>query len=395
MINKFFLSFISAITFFLLISCNDSPTDLGVGYLNQDGVNLSKFDTSVDSMPQFSSNFKNVYSLGGSDQLLIGKAENITAHSLIKFIFAIPDTIKTELLARNLTVIDSWVELIKDYRFSDSAATFDYQVFKINSSWTSSKFTSDSLAILSYDNTDLSFNRTTENDTVYSFHLDTTLTSSWLQNYVDTTVATNYGILISPTANTQKVLGFTAFNTSGVDDPRLRIVVQKPGEYVDTLIGYVNTDISAVLGDLPNVGIENLAIQSSLTSEAKLFFDLSVLPKNITINSAILTFTVDTLQTKTGSSFTNSLRVFLLDDSIKNELNTNYVYTLSRSGATYKGDITNILRAWNNNVSNEGMLIKATSESRGIEIFAIKGSNAANISERPKLEIVFSRGGKK
>jgi hypothetical protein len=390
-INKIFLSFISAITIILLISCNDSPTDLGAGYLNQDGVILSKFDTSVDSMPQFSRNFKNVFSLGGSDQLLIGKAENITAHALIKFIFAIPDSIKSELLARNLTVIDSWVELIKDYKFGDSAATFDYQVFKINSSWTSSKFTSDSLSVLSYDNTDLSFNRTTENDTVYSFHIDTTLTSSWLQNYVDTTVASNYGILISPTSNTQKVLGFTAFNTSGVDDPRLRIVVQKAGEYIDTLIGYVTTDISAVIGDLPNVGTENLAIQSSLTSEVKLFFDLSVLPKNITINSAVLTLTVDTSQTKTGSNFTNSLRVFLLDDSSKNELNTNYIYTLKRSAATYTGEITNILRVWNNNVSNEGMLIKASSELRGIEIFAIKGSNAAEISKRPKLEIVYSR----
>ena len=123
----------------------------------------------------------------------------------------------------------------------------------------------------------------------------------------------------------------------------------------------------------------------------KLFFFLCVLPKNITINSAVLTLTVDTSQTKTGSNFTNSLRVFLLDDSSKNELNTNYIYTLKRSGATYTGEITNILRVWNNNVSNEGMLIKASSELRGIEIFAIKGSNAAEISKRPKLEIVYSR----
>ena len=391
MINKIFLSFISAITIFLLISCNDSPTDLGVNFLNQDGVSLSKFDTSVDSMLQFSRNFKNVYSLGGSDQLLIGKAENVTAHALIKFIFAIPDSIKSELLARNLTVIDSWVELIKNYRFGDSAATFDYGVYKINSSWTSSKFTADSLATLSYDNTDLSFNRTTENDTVYSFHVDTTLTSSWLQNYVDTTFGSNNGILISPTSNTQKVLGFTAFNTSGVDDPRLRIVVQKPGEYIDTLIGYVASDISSVLGEIQNVGTENLAIQSSLTSEAKLFFDLSVLPKDIVINSAILTLAVDTLQTKTGTNFTNSLRVYLLKDSSKNELNTNFVYTLKRSNATYTGEITNILRAWNNNVSNQGILVKANNEIHGIEIFAVKGSNAAEISKRPKLEIVFSR----
>ena len=134
-----------------------------------------------------------------------------------------------------------------------------------------------------------------------------------------------------------------------------------------------------------------MALEKLLFSEAKLFFDLNVLPKDIVINSAILTLAVDTIQTKTGTNFTNSLRVYLLKDSSKNELNTNFVYTLKRSNATYTGEITNILRAWNNNVSNQGILVKANNEIHGIEIFAVKGSNAAEISKRPKLEIVFSR----
>jgi len=147
-----------------------------------------------------------------------------------------------------------------------------------------------------------------------------------------------------------------------------------------------------VLGDIPNVGPENLAIQSSLTSEAKLFFDFSVVPEDVVINLATLTLTVDTLATKTGSSFTNRLSVYLLDDSASNKLNTNYVYALNRSGSTFTGDITNILRAWNNKVDNQGILIKSTVEFWGLEIFALKGSNAPLIEQRPKLEIVYSRG---
>ena len=396
MINKIFLSFISAIIIFLLISCNDSPTDLGTGFLGQDGVEVIKFDSSTDSIPQSSYSFKNVFSLGNSSQLLLGKAENVTAHSLIRYAFILPDSIITELKARNLTVIDSWIELVKGYKFGDSSATFDYQVFKVNSSWTTSGFTSDSLNNLSYGNSDLSFNRSSSNDTVYSFHLDTTLTSSWLQDFVDTSITSNFGILISPDTlvTTQKVLGFNALNSSGTNEPILRIVVQKAGEYIDTLIGYDVADISVVLGAKLDVGIENLVIQSSLSSESKLLFDLSVLPKNITIVSANLALTVDTLQTKTGSSFENSLRVYLLNDSSKNELNTNYGYTLSRVGSKFKGEITGIIRAWNNNIKNEGMLIKATSELFGVEIFVLKGSNASNISDRPKLEIIYSRGGK-
>ncbi|MDP2366031.1 MAG: hypothetical protein Q8M94_19945 [Ignavibacteria bacterium] len=398
MINKIFLSFISAIIILLLISCNDSPTDLGTGFLGQDGVEVLKLDSSTDSIPQSSHSFKNVFSLGNSSQLLLGKAENVTAHSLIRYSFILPDSIKAELIANTLIVTDSWVELTKSYSFGDSNAPFfDYKVFKINSNWSSSSFSADSFSTLSFDNTDISSIRTPGNDTLYSFHLVPGITASWLQNYVDTTSATNYGILLSPDTlvTTQKVLGFTALNSSGINESILRIVVQKPGVYIDTLIGYDVADISVVLGESQNLGTEYLVIQSSLTSEAKLFFDLSMIPDHSDINSAVLTLTIDTLLTKTGSSFENSLRVFLLSDSSKNEVNTNYFSTLSRSGAAFKGGITNIIRAWNNNVKNEGMLIKATSELFGVEIFALKGSNAANLSDRPKLEIIYTPGSKK
>jgi hypothetical protein len=389
--NKKLRSFISLITIFILIGCNDSPTDLGVEFVSQDGVEVFKLDSSVDSIPQQSNHFKKVINLGSSDHLLVGKAENVDAKAMLRFVLLIPDTIKTELENRTLTVIDSYVELTKDYSFGDSAALFDYQVKKINESWSASTFTADSFLTLSYDNIDLSSNRTSLNDTLYSFNLDTTLTSSWLQNYVDSSVASNYGILLDPVANSQKVLGFTAFNVNGIDDPRLRIVVQKPGAYIDTLIGYIAADISVVLGEVQNTVTENLYLQTSLTSEVKLFFDVSVLPEDCVINSAKLTLTVDTLQTKTGSNFSNSLRVFLFSDSAKKEINTSYLYPLNRSGALFTGNLTDIVRAWKNNVDNQGMLIKTTSELRGVEIFSVKGSNAADISQRPKLEIVYSR----
>jgi len=392
-IKNISLLFLSAISIFLIVSCNDSPTDLGTKFLSQDGVEVLKLDSSIDSIQQSSYSFKKVFNLGASSQLLLGKAENITSHVLLKFVFAIPDSIEEELALRNLTVIDSYVELFRNYSFGDSNAAFDYSAYKVNEKWSSSTFTADSFAFLDYDNTiDLSFNRTTENDTIYSFHLDTTLTSSWLQNYVDTTVASNNGIILSPADNSQKVLGFTAFNTSGENDPRLRIVVQKPGAYIDTLIGYVSSDLSVVLGDIQNVGAENIVLQSSLTSEAQLYFDFSVVPEDVVINLATLTLTVDTVATKTGSSFTNRLSVYLLADSAEKELNPDYLYTLNRSGATFSGDITNMVRAWNNRIDNQGLLIKSTLEFWGIEIFAIKGSNAPLIEQRPKLEIVYSKG---
>ncbi len=52
----------------------------------------------------------------------------------------------------------------------------------------------------------------------------------------------------------------------------LRIVVQKPGEYIDTLIGYIASDISVVLGEVPNVGPENLSYSIQFNFRSKIIF---------------------------------------------------------------------------------------------------------------------------
>jgi len=389
--NKIIYSLFFALSTLLLISCNDSPTDLGSGFLNQDNVQVLKLDSSIDSLSQSSYYFKKVFSLGTSDQVLLGKAENVTSHILLKFVFALPDSFKNDIKDNKINVLDSWVELIKDYSFGDSNSAFDYDVYKINEYWNSSTFTADSFAFLSYDNSDLSANHNIKNDSLFSFNLDVSLAKTWLQNNADTTLASNEGIVISPKPSINKIIGFTAYNITATNDPRLKIVVQKPGVYVDTLTGFVSSDISVVTGNLPSVGNENIAVQSSLSSQAKLFFDLSVIPANSVINSATLTLTVDTLETKTGSGFTNALRVYPLKDSTTKEVNTNYPSTLSRSGNTFIGSITNIIRAFNNGIVNQGLLIKTATDLIGVEIFAFKGSNAADINKRPKLEIVYTR----
>ncbi len=396
MIYKRIFHFLALIfTGILLSYCNDSPTDLGINFLTQDGVEVLKFDSSVDSLQQNSFDFKKVYVLGSASHVLLGKTENITSHILLKFAFLLPDSIVTEIENQTINVIDSYVTLTKDYSFGNTSGNFDYGVFKVNEFWSSSTFTSDDFASLSVDNIDLSSDRTSLNDTTYTFHVSNDLAASWLKNYADTTLADNYGILLSPTDNTQKVFGFTAYNVSDVDVPILRVVVQKPGAYIDTLIGYITLDVSAIVGSVPDVGPENLAIQSSLASEVQLNFDLTALPKDIAINSAKLTLTIDTLQSEYGSDFENSLSVFLIADSTKDSLNRNYAYKLTRTGNTFSGDITNIIRAFNNNVDNQGILVKSTQEFWGLEIFAVKGSNAANIADRPRLEIIYSKGGKR
>lgn len=389
--NKIFGFLIASISVLLLTSCNDSPTDLGSDLLNQDDVQVLKFNSAVDSMYQSSSTFKTNVPLTSADWILLGNAENVTSHIMLKFVFASPDSLQKDLIDNKINILDSWIEFYNTYSFGEQNSPFDYEAYKINQEWTSLAFNADSFSTLKYDPSDLSSLHNVQNDTIYSFHLNPSVAGEWLLSNADTNLATNNGLLISPKSNTKKILGFQAYNINATKDPRLKVVIEKPGVYQDTLTGYVASDLSVVIGNLADVGAENISVQSSLAAESKIFFDMKSFPVNSTINSATLTLTLDTVQTKTGSSFTNSVRVYLLKDSTKNEINTNYVYTLNRIGNTFTGSITNIIRAINNGVANQGFLIKSGNELSGVDIFAIKGSNAADKSERPKLEIVYSR----
>jgi hypothetical protein len=389
--NKIFVLIVFVSSVLLFLSCNDSPTDIGSDLLTQDGVQISKFDSSIDSIYQASSSYKNVKSLSSSNSLLLGKAENITSHVLFKFVFSEPDSIKKDISNDSLNILDSWIELYKTYTFGDSTNNFNYEAYKVNTDWSSYTFTSDSFPNLQYDKIDLASSKKIDSDTVYSFKVDKDLVKSWLQNYTDTTIAKNYGLLLSPTDDCQHIVGFQAYNAYDLNDPILRIVVQKEGSYIDTLIGYVASDLSIVLGNEPSVGTSDIAIQPSLCSEGKLYFDFSAIPPNSVINSATLTLTLNTSKTVTGSSYNSSLSIYPFSDSTKKEVYSGYGYTLSRSGNTFTGSITNIVRAYNNHLSNQGMVVLATNEIEGAEIFAIYGSNAVDISNRPRLQIVYSR----
>lgn len=389
--NKIFGFLVVLINVLLLISCNDTPTDIGSDLLNQDEVQVLKFNSSVDSMYQYSKSFKTNVSLTSADWILLGKAENVTSHIMLKFVFASPDTLQKDIVENKINVLDSWVELNKVYTFGNQNAQFDYEAHKVNQEWTSLAFNADSFATLNYDPSDLSSLHNIQNDSTYSFHLSPSLVSEWLLSNADTNLAVNNGLLISPKSNTNKILGFTAYNINATNDPRLKVVIEKPGVYQDTLTGYVASDLSVVIGDIPDVGAENIVVQSSLVAESKIFFDMKSFPTNSTINSATLTLTLDSLYTKTGSNFVNSVRVYLLKDSTAGTIYTNYVYTLPRVGNTFTGSITNIIRALNNGIDNQGLLIKAGNELSGVDIFAIKGSNAADKLLRPKIEIVYSR----
>lgn len=381
------------LTLFILVSllnfsCSDSPSSLGADLLSQDLINLLELDSAKDSLFQSSNVYKQVIPLGGADRLLLGKKDNVEAGILIKFLIYFADSIDEQLDNNELTITSAYVTLTKNYTYGDSTAQVDYSVHKINNEW-STGFTSDSLPLLSFDANDISFNKSFS-DSINSFNINTETSLNWLKAISDSNASLNYGIYMKPAVGSQKIIGFQALSTSDVPLPYLYVVIEKAGVYTDTLSFFPAVDLSVISGSLPDVGTENIGIQAGLNSEAKLFFDLSSLPKNIVVNNAQLILTIDTIRTVTGSNFSNSLRVNYLTDSISLAVDSTISLFLDRNSNTFKGDITYFIQRTLNANNNQGLLISASDRVNGVELFAIKGSNSAVFTERPNLQIIYS-----
>lgn len=391
MYKKILISLLIIFLFLAISSCSDTPTDLGSELLNPDLIGVTVFDTQKDSAFQSSYSFKKVIKLGGAPRILIGKTDNLTAHALFVFTFVISDSLKQLVKNDSLNILSAKVELTPDYVYGDSNATFDYSVHKINSEWVSASFTADSFlsAKFNYDPADLSSNRNAS-DSLYTFDLNPNTVKEWLRNQADTSLAKNNGILISPTPSTNKIVGFVAFNPEISNDTKVKAVIQKVGTTrQDTITAYVLSDVHVIIGEY-TVPPEKMIVQAGVVSNSYLYFDLSKIPDKAVVNYAKLSVELDSLDSKFGSGYTNSLTVYLVTNSDSLKIDEASGESLLKNGQRYEGNISSFVRYWLNQNNNQGIVIKAGNELAGVEKFVLKGSTYPVYEERPKLEIVYT-----
>lgn len=386
----FILLLFAVITFFL--SCNDEPSSVGIEILESDFIIVKTFDSSVDTIEQNSSFFRRVVPLGTSAWVLVGKyqtsSQTLASSALLKFIFSLPDSIEEAITKDSINVLDSWIILTNSYVYGDTLTTMNFTTHQINSSWNSNTFTVEDLPSLQYNPDDASSDFSAS-DTLYSFHLDESLVYSWMKNSVDTSLAKNYGIYLQPTSASNKIIGFQALTVTSSQAAKFFVVIEKPGVYVDTINGLISADVSAVAGSEPDLPSGLIAAQSSVTINSKLNFDVGVLPVGLVINKAELILTSDSVNSVYGSSYNNSLLVFFLNsnDSVKTEGNP---IRLAYKNNQFSGDITGFVRSWVSKNENFGMLIQTGNQLLGTDLFALKGSNYSEISERPRIIITYT-----
>lgn len=370
-----------------IISCSDAPTSIGINILGNDLVDLKNINSADDSIAQGSSYFHDVVSLGSSNRLLLGKSKDIEASILISYNISLDDSILSDILEDSITVVSAVMEFYKTYSFGDTLAPFDFTVHKVNSEW-ASDFSEDSLSGFLYDGEDISIQKEITDTTTY-VTIKNELIRDWLAVVADTSLPSQNGVYLIPTPGTEKILGYQALTSSLTDYPVISVVIEKSGVYVDTVEFYSSSDLSIVVGEVPTVSGGNIPLRSGYIVVSKLFFNLQEFPKDAVVNNAELVLNIDTLETFVGTDYSDAVDAYFLYDSTNTDSISSTVASLSRSGNQYSGNITAFVREWIRN-NNNGLLLTTGSPLAGAELIAIKGSNSANLSDRPLLKITYT-----
>lgn len=377
----------------IIVSCNDDISSIGSDLLpNKDIIDILFINSEEGAFEQESKYYTDSLSLNTSRVLLLGKHDNVESTMMMKFFIFMPDSIKDAVNDGTLEILSSTMEIEPIYTYANKSNYFDFNVHKINSSWNSLTFDKDSLSDLSYDDFDLSSNRN-YSDTLITFDFNKELTQDWLKYSADEEQANNNnGIYFNYEASSDKVVGFPAISYEEDNKlARLKIVVEVPGSFLDTMVVDVTSDVHVVLGDLPVGNQENIFIQGGIVVRANLMMDVSKIPDNTIINKATLTLSYDESESLIGTLISDSLGVAALIDYNANELNEDlYPTLLKREGSVYSGDITRFVQSWVSTQENHGLQIFLVNEIISVNKVALKGASPADQNLKPYLEVIYT-----
>jgi hypothetical protein len=355
--------------------------------LKNDYVKINEIDSNNDTLLQSSSYSQRTLSLGLPTSLLIGKAENVEASTLIKFSIIIQDSIRTQLLSNSLNVVSAKISLEQSYQFGDTNSSLDFTVHKVLSKW-AQHFSADSLASFSFEPGDISSNKTFS-DTLNEFNISNDVVLSWLNLAADS--AANDGIYIQPAQGANKVVGFESLYYGSVTPPTLTIVLEKPGVYIDTLSFLPALNINTVTGNVPALTGSKIIVQSGLVIHGRLSFDISKIPPHSVINDAEVTLTLDPASSSFGTDSANTILAAYLTDSTRFVVDSTYsIANFAKTNNAYKGIITSFVQRWLNTKNNQGILLFTSNQANSVDRFTFYGSGVADTTLKPRLNVIYT-----
>jgi len=377
----------------IFTSCSDEPNSTGYGLLNpEDLIEIKTFDSVRDSISQEFKQLIQVENLGASRRILVGKYNDLTASALIRFEFVFTEELKTLLKENKVNVSSAKLKVFPIYKFGDSPRTnFSFNVHEIKSWWDSDQFTADSLnpSHFDYDNSSIESNLI-DGDSVISCELPNSKVLEWMKAISDTGIKNPSGIYLKPTASSNFIRGLRAIGSS-TNTSTLEVAFSKDGTTTDTIYA-VTVAVVHVVTTTENYNDPLvLTLQSGILSKAKLKFDVSAIPKNAIINSAVLELTRNFSKSEFGTSFQDSLYVLRLTDTSKIAIDSNFAPVLVQIDSNiYEGNISRIVQDWLNTGMNYGLLLSPRDPDGGVERFVFESSNSLDPNKKPKLRVYYT-----
>ncbi len=402
---KLFLKnfFVATLLIFIFISCEDDPASIGDDLLKDDGVQFIVLNSTEEAFPQkFISNFVDsedtTFNLGTSQNLLVGKENNLTVSTLMRFSNFIPDSVKDAINDNTITINKAYVEILPKFFLGDTNAFFDFTITEITSNWTSSEFTAEDLPSIGRGSDQIATEKIIT-DSLISFVLDLDLVDKWLKLGAGDSSFVNEGILLEPVNGTERIIGFKSnslLNNSD-DISALYVDFQIDGEEQDTIRLNSLNDVHVVESSRNLEDADgNIYLQGGIPLRADFFMDLTQIPEHIAINEATIEFFIDTTKDVYSSDPTDTLSMFIYSDSTSRELfsRSRIAVTRSTEGETrYSGNFQAALDLFLNTdqQDNQGFKITLGDDARLVNRVALRSSSFVDINKRPRLIIKYSK----
>jgi len=390
---------------FMLTVCTDDPTSLGEKLIpNGDKISVDTLSSLKNNFNQTFSTFqKDTLYYGSSRRILLGNYNNLSIEMLLSFAIILPDSVKKQLKANEISLIDSWIEMKPNYWIGDKTQ-FLFSIHKINEDWTSVEFDDDTLAtIKSTMSGDILLQDTYSfTDSIITLKIDQDIVGDWVTRTYDKDKPNNNGLLFAPISNAG-IVGFqalTAFPKSKYIT--LKMVFAKQGSYIDTIKAIPNIDIHTVTNTLLINPQGSSILQSASSIRGKLWFDISQVPENVIINKATLSLFIDETSTIRGTGAGVEDTVVITTDTVAvsffekigNELRVNDKYgkvALFKNKKLYSGDLRTFVQRWSNGEPNEGVQVILSDENRTASTIAFYNSSTIVDSLKPRLTIYYTK----
>ncbi len=388
-INFFVLIIFGLLT---LTSCEDDPSSVGQGLLeDQDIAKFYSIDSNENNLAIETKSYLSEIQYGSSKRTLVGNADNLTVNGLIKFVYLTPDSVEDAIDNNQLTVEESYLNLPIDYSFGNMNATNVFSLNRITNDWSTVNFDRKSLENITFGNTDLgsSYNYTDSSITIV---FDQQTSFEWLSNSADTNKFFNYGMLLKPVLNSERIIGFNALSSivNANELPSLKTIVRFESGDTDTLEAVLTADAFAVEGEMPPSVDDQSLLQGGLPVRTDIKFDLSSIPKTAVVIDAKLTLQYDSLNSVFGSSVSDTLLLSLLNEYNSSEVDsTLFSLRLTRDANAYSGDIEPFIQLWTDERENEGLQIRLSDEDRAVSKVALYNEKN-DTALKPHLKIIYT-----